>query len=73
MLMKLTLQLLQMFMALKVVFMKDLYILKKPEEKPKKNAVGSFGNYDQRNFDYRDAEKKLRGYDKKEDDEDEIH
>ena len=52
---------------------KDLYVLKKPEEKPKKTAVGSFGNYDQRNFDYRDAEKKLRGYDKKEDEEDAIH
>lgn len=52
---------------------KDLYVLKKPEEKPKKTAVGSFGNYDQRNFDYRDAEKILRGYDKKEDDEDAIH
>ena len=28
-----------------------------------KNAVGSFGNYEQRNFDYRQAEKLLRGYD----------
>ena len=28
-----------------------------------KNSVGSFGNYEQRNFDYRQAEKVLRGYD----------
>ena len=51
---------------------KDLYVLKKPEEKPKKNAVGSFGNYEQRNFDYRDVEKKIRGYESQED-EDAIH
>lgn len=28
----------------------------------KRNAVGSFGNYEQRNFDYRAAEKAVRGY-----------
>ena len=50
---------------------KDLFPLETKSKK--KTAVGSFGNYDQRNFDYRDAEKKLRGYDKKEDDEDAIH
>jgi hypothetical protein len=29
----------------------------------KKNAVGAFGRYEQRDFDYRDVEKKMRGYD----------
>ena len=28
----------------------------------RKNAVGSFGNYEQRNFDYRGVEKAMRGY-----------
>ena len=49
---------------------KDLFPLETKSKK--KTAVGSFGNYDQRSFDYRDVEKKLRGYDK-EDEEDEIH
>lgn len=52
---------------------KDIYAPDRDKKTGRKNAVGSFGNYDQRNFDYRDAEKKLRGYDKKEDDEDAIH
>ena len=28
----------------------------------RKNATGSFGNYEQREFDYRDAERRIRGY-----------
>lgn len=28
----------------------------------RKNATGSFGNYEQREFDYRDAERRVRGY-----------
>lgn len=41
---------------------KDIYHIDKGA-KQKKNAVGSFGNYEQRDFDYSELEKKMRGYD----------
>lgn len=41
---------------------KDIYHIDKGT-KQKKNAVGSFGNYEQRDFDYSELEKKMRGYD----------
>ena len=40
---------------------KDIYHIDK-STKQKKNAVGSFGNYEQRDFDYSELEKKMRGY-----------
>ena len=40
---------------------KDIYHIDKGA-KQKKNAVGSFGNYEQRDFDYSELEKKMRGY-----------
>lgn len=40
---------------------KDIYHIDKGT-KQKKSAVGSFGNYEQRDFDYSELEKKMRGY-----------
>lgn len=40
---------------------KDIYHIDKGA-KQKKSAVGSFGNYEQRDFDYSELEKKMRGY-----------
>lgn len=40
---------------------RDIYHIDKGA-KQKKNAVGSFGNYEQRDFDYSELEKKMRGY-----------
>ena len=42
---------------------KDIYKLEKTQcESKKKPATGAFGRYDQRDFDYSDIEKKIRGY-----------
>ena len=53
---------------------KDVYALEKPKDpeaaKPKRrNYAGQFGNYEQREFDYREAEKIIRGYKDGEDDD----
>lgn len=40
---------------------RDIYHIDKGA-KQKKSAVGSFGNYEQRDFDYSELEKKMRGY-----------
>lgn len=44
---------------------KDLYVLKKPEEKPKKSAVRSFGDYEQRKTNYSEIEKMMYAADDK--------